>query len=233
MPARTAHAPGTFCWADLSTDDANAAMAFYGGLLGWEFEGPMAMLGGAAVAAVFEQHMHPSHWKSYVAVESADAAAARAVELGATLIEQPFTVEPAGRLALIEDPAGARFCVWEADAHPGAGRVNEPGALCWNHLETRDLEAAQRFYAGLFEWTWSDGFCFAGDRMNGSASHGEGAPAWSAYFAVDDLERAQARVSELGGRVVAGPMPAGPGSFVVVADPSGATVSLYEGELED
>jgi uncharacterized protein len=236
MGARTSYAPGTFCWADLSTTDTDAAQRFYRGLLGWEFEGPMAMLGGAAVAAVFplpEGSPHPSHWNSYVAVEHADDAAAIALELGAELIEPPFDVEPAGRLSLIRDPLGAVFAVWEAADHAGAGVVNVPGAPCWNHLDTPDLDAAQRFYGELFGWTWSEGVCFAGERMNGSAATSDDPPRWWPYFAVDDLDRARARVGELGGLVLEGPLPAGPGSFVVAADPSGAAVCLYAGQLED
>lgn len=231
MGARAAYAPGTFCWADLSSTDAEASKRFFGGLLGWEFQGPIAMLGGAPVAAVNEQRMHDSRWNSYVAVESADAAAERAVELGATLVEPPFDVAPFGRLSLIEDPAGAPFCVWEAGDHAGAG--DEPGALCWNHLGTSDVEGAQRFYANLFGWTWNEGMCLVGDRLNGSAGASEDPPGWSVFLAVEDLERARARVVELGGLELSGPVPAGPGTFVVVADPAGATVCLYAGELDD
>ena len=233
MPARSSYAPGTFCWADLSTKDAAASQDFFAGLFGWEYQGPIAMLRGAPVAAVNEQHMHDSHWNSYVAVESADATAARAEELGATLIEPPFDVAPFGRLSLMQDPAGAVFCVWEAGEHAGAGLVNEPGALCWNHLDTPDLETAQRFYGDLFGWTWNEGMCHVGDRMNGSAVASDDPPRWSVFFAVEDLEHARAQVGELGGLVLHDPLPAGPGSFITVADPAGATLCLYAGEMDD
>ena len=233
MGERSAYAPGTFCWADLSTKDAVASQRFFAGLLGWEYQGPIATLRGVPVAAVNEQQMHDSHWNSYVAVEDADATAARAQELGATLIAPPCDVAPFGRLSLIRDPQGAVFCLWQAGDHVGAGLVNEPGGLCWNHLDTPDVDAAQRFYGELFGWTWNDGMCLVGDRLNGSAAASEDPPGWSVFLAVDDLERARARVAELGGLVLAGPMPAGPGNFIVVADPAGATVCLYAGELDD
>ena len=236
MPTRSAYAPGTFCWADLSTKDADAAQRFYAELLGWEYEGPIAMRDGAAVAAIAPmppESPHESHWNSYVAVEDADATVARAAELGVAVIEQPFAIATAGRLALMHDPSGAAFCVWEARDHPGAGVVNAPGALCWNHLDTRDLEGAQRFYGHLFGWTWNEGICLVGDRMNGSAAASDDPSRWWPYFAVEDLERARARVNELGGLVLEGPLPAGPGNFVVVADPAGATVCLYAGEMDD
>ena len=233
MPTRSAYAPGTFCWADLSTRDLGGSQSFFAGLLGWDFQGPIATLRGVPVAAINEQHMHESHWNSYVAVESAAATAERAAELGATIVEPAFEVAPFGALSLMKDPQGAVFCVWEAGDHIGAGLVNAPGALCWNHLDTRDVEGAQRFYGELFGWTWSEGICLVGDRMNGSAVASDDPPTWWAYFAVDNLDRARAQVVELGGLVLEGPLPAGPGNFVVAADPAGAMVCLYAGEMDD
>ncbi len=233
MGARSEYPPGTFCWADLSTRDLEGSQQFFAGLLGWEFQGPIATLRGVPVAAVNEQHMHESHWNSYVAVESAAATAERAAQLGATIVEPAFEVAPFGALSLMKDPQGAVFCVWEAGDHVGAGLVNEPGALTWNHLDTSDLEAAQAFYGDLFGWTWNEGVCLVGDRMNGSAEQIYDPPAWWPYFAVEDLERAQAQVTELGGLVLEAPKPAGPGHFITIADPSAAVVCLYAGEMED
>ena len=233
MGARTSYAPGTFCWADLSSTDAEASRRFLAGLFGWEFQGPIATLRGVPVAAVNQQDMHEAEWNSYVAVESADASAARAEELGATLVEPPFDVAPFGRLSLIRDPAGSPFCVWQAGEHVGAGLVNEPGALCWNHLESTDVETAQRFYAELFGWTWKDGVCLVGERMNGSASPDDGHGGWMPFFAVEDLEQARARVLDLGGQVQSHPQPTGPGHSMMVADPAGGQLYLYAGEMDD
>ena len=36
MGERDSYAPGTFCWADLGTNDADAAKAFYTSVFGWE-----------------------------------------------------------------------------------------------------------------------------------------------------------------------------------------------------
>jgi len=51
----------------------------------------------------------PPHWKLYVAVDSADATAARAAELGGTVLAPPFDVFDAGRMAVVQDPTGAVF----------------------------------------------------------------------------------------------------------------------------
>jgi predicted enzyme related to lactoylglutathione lyase len=38
MPTVTTHAPGTFCWPELSTSDPIAAKKFYSGLFGWQIK---------------------------------------------------------------------------------------------------------------------------------------------------------------------------------------------------
>ena len=56
-------------------------------------------------------------------------------------------------MAVIQDPRGAFFLVWQPRQHIGASLVNEPGAMVWNELVTPDLEASKEFYSGLFGWT--------------------------------------------------------------------------------
>jgi predicted enzyme related to lactoylglutathione lyase len=109
MGTRTEHAPGTFSWVDLTTNDAAGAKEFYGGMFGWEPEDneipeeagggtyTMFKLGGEYVAAIGQEtEEFPPHWNSYVTVTSADDASAKAGELGANVIEQPFDVLEAG-----------------------------------------------------------------------------------------------------------------------------------------
>src|SRR5918992_5274514 len=122
MGKRESYVPGTFSWIDLATSDAAAAKAFYTALFGWETEDTdagrgnvytMCRLGGDAVAGIFEMPGVPPSWTSYVTVEEADAAAARASELGGTGLNDAFDVLDAGRMAMLRDPQGAVFAVWE------------------------------------------------------------------------------------------------------------------------
>ena len=167
MGERTQYAPGTFSWTDLTTTDQDSAKAFYGGLFGWEaqdnpvgdgFVYSMMRLDDNDVAAISPQPQMqreagvPPSWNSYVTVESADAAAERAQELGATVHAPAFDVMDVGRMAVIQDPQGAFFQIWEPRAHIGAGMVNAPGALCWNELQSPDLDASKDFYGALFGW---------------------------------------------------------------------------------
>src|SRR6266850_288905 len=162
MGKRTSHVPGTFSWADLGTTDAEAAKAFYTGLFGWEPEdmpvpgsGPYTMMrvDDDDVAAIYgAQAGRPPVWLAYVTVEDADATAARAKELGATLISEPFDVLSAGRMAVVQDPQGAALAVWQPRETIGAGRVNDPGSMTWNDLGTPDMAASADFYSQLFGW---------------------------------------------------------------------------------
>jgi uncharacterized protein len=91
-------------------------------------------------------------WNTYVAVADADASAAKVTEAGGTVFMPPFDVMDAGRMAVVADPEGAMFGLWQAKENIGAKVVNEHGALNFNGLATRDAEAAERFYNAVFGW---------------------------------------------------------------------------------
>lgn len=258
MGQRTQYTPGTFSWTDLTTTDQAAAKEFYASLFGWQsndlpvgddFFYSMQLVGDQVVAAISPQPEQqremgaPPVWNSYVTVESADAAVERAKELGATVHAPAFDVMQAGRMAVIQDPQGAFFEVWEPRENIGAGLVNAPGAMCWNELQTTDIDAAAAFYRDLFGWT-AEPFEASPDPYliikNGERSNGgirplgqEGVPPhWLVYFAIDDIDAGLARAQELGGTKLAGPIDIGVAKIGVVQDPQGAVFALYDGELE-
>ncbi|HEX8975409.1 MAG TPA: VOC family protein [Solirubrobacteraceae bacterium] len=252
MGARTDYSSGTFCWADLATPDVQSAKAFYGGVLGWEFEGMnsgdapdyvIARRYGARVAALHEATDQPPHWNNYVAVEDADLVAHRAQELGGTVFAGPFDVSSAGRMAAISDPQGAMVIAWKPAELVGAEVVNEPGAMTWNDLLTSDVEGAREFYSALFGWSVTPVPESGGrywvikgpDGSNGGMMPlptEDIPPFWQPYFAVESLETAQAKVHDLGGRLLTEPMAVPSGAFVAVLDPQGAAFSLLAGDLE-
>ena len=94
----------------------------------------------------------PTAWNTYIAVESADDAAAKAFAAGGKVVMGPFDVGDAGRMAVLADREGAVFCVWEAGATAGAQLVNEPNSWSFNDLASRDPESAIGFYGELFGW---------------------------------------------------------------------------------
>src|SRR5687768_9227124 len=211
MPEVTRHEPGSFCWAELATSDPGGATTIYSGLFGWEPEdtpaGPdmvytMLRLRGREVGALYKLDKAeaaqgvPPHWNIYIAVESADATAARAKELGGKLIMEPFDVMEHGRMAIIQDPTGAVLCAWQANKHPGATLVGEPGSTCWCELYTGDTKKAGSFYSQLFGWTpketpgyteFHQGKTAVGGMMAIAPEWGPMPPHWIPYFRVTDV----------------------------------------------
>src|SRR6266480_1353314 len=169
MPERDGYLPGVPCWIDTSQPDPEAAVGFYSGLFGWDFEDVMppgsageyfiARLRGGDVAAVGSQPEGGppmAVWNTYVWVESADEAASKVKDAGGRVVTDPFDVMTAGRMAVFTDPEGAAFCVWQAKEHKGARIVNEHGALNFNGLGTRDMDGAKSFYGSVFGWETLD-----------------------------------------------------------------------------
>jgi uncharacterized protein len=165
MPERDGYIPGVPCWVDTSQPDPDAALSFYSGLFGWEFENAMPegsdgsyfigrIRGGdvAAVGSMPEGVPPMALWNTYIWVDSADDTAAKARAAGGGVVSEPFDVTDAGRMAVLTDPEGAAFCVWQAKNHNGAKVVNEHGSLNFNGLATRDLERAKTFYGAVFGW---------------------------------------------------------------------------------
>ena len=165
MLERDGYPAGVPCWVDTGQPDPEAAVEFYGGLFGWEFEDRMpadspgryfvAQLRGRDVAAVGsqpEQAPPTPGWNTYVWVDSADDTTAKVKAAGGNALMEPFDVLDAGRMAVLTDPEGAVFCVWQAKEHKGAQLVNEPGTWNFSELNTRDAEGAKAFYGTVFGW---------------------------------------------------------------------------------
>jgi len=258
MPHVEKHSPGSFNWIELATTDQKAAKEFYGPLLGWQAEdfpmGPdqtytMFSLSGGAVAGCFAIHSGqpmPPNWGLYVAVENADQTTARAAELGATVLRPPFDVFSFGRMAVIQDPTGAVFSVWEAKSHVGTGTVGENGTLCWADLNTADRLGAKAFYEALFGWSFvtgkdkpedsylhiKNGEAYIGGVLPDSHRHHNAPAHWLIYFLVADCDASTAKATELGARVYAPPMSIDNDvRFSVLADPQGAVFALFAGRL--
>ena len=114
---------GMFFWNELMTPDVEGAKAFYGRLFGWEAH-TAEMPGGGGDYTEFKRGGMPvggamappepgipPHWMPYVRVEDADAVAAAAAEAGGKVCQAAFDVPQVGRIAVLQDPAGAVFAV--------------------------------------------------------------------------------------------------------------------------
>jgi hypothetical protein len=261
MPTRTSYEHGTFSWVELGTTDVNGAKRFYGELFNWKGDdmpaGPgmtytMAKLGDHHAAGIYElgkemrQMGIPPHWMSYISVTNVDDVSKKVAGLGGKVMKEPFDVMDVGRMAVIQDPAGATVALWQAKAHPGAGVVNEPGSLAWNELYTSDVDACVKFYTSLIGWKTESmdmgpmGTYTLFKRSEGKDTNAGGMmkmppnmqgvpPHWLAYFAVADCDASTEKVKKLGGKVLMEPMDIPDvGRFSVVMDPQGAAFALFK-----
>ena len=246
----TKYPHGTFSWADTSSTDPAAAKQFYMDLFGWgnvdipvgegmtytmfQHQGQhVAALSGATPEAL-EQNI-PSHWSCYVAVDDVDALLPVITENGGQIIFGPMDVFDSGRMAFLMDPTGAALGLWQAREHIGAGIVNTVGAMCWNELNTTDVEAAKAFYSAVLGWEYGGDEHYTDilnrGRVNGGMVQVDTGmpPCWMPYFTVVDIDAGAARVQELGGSVIVPKQAVPGGSFwSVVADPAGAAFYIIQ-----
>ncbi|TDD95867.1 VOC family protein [Actinomadura rubrisoli] len=238
----TSNAPtGTPTWLDLGIPDIERAKTFYGTLFGWQFEdgGPetgnynLCMLRGEPVAGMM-QHADPQAtefwWNLYFAADDCDGVVKRATDAGGAVVETPMDVMDLGRMAILKDPQGGQFGLWQGRAHIGSRFVNEPGSLVWNDLITPRADEARAFYTAVFEYGLEpvpgmdytalrrpDGQYIGG--INGEPD--APAPSWISYFDVADADEAVRRVRAGGGTVDAEPAETPYGRIASVRDPFG------------
>lgn len=256
MPTTDSHPAGNFVWLELATTNQSAAKTFYSALFGWEAKdspmGPDAVytmfrLNGRDAAGGFQLSAQeqgiPPHWQLYVAVDNVDASARRAAELGAKLIHPGLDIPNVGRMAVLQDPTGAMLSVFQPGAHRGMGIVAENSAFCWADLQTRDRDAAAKFYAALFGWE----FTLGKDKDPGGYLHIKNheeyiggvpsprdmpphvPPHWLPYIQVADCSGVTTRAQSLGARILVPPMTVeNQLHFSVLADPQGAVFALFQ-----
>ncbi len=252
MPTVEEYVPGTPSWVDLASADIPASVAFYAALFGWtaQDQGPEA--GGYTIMELDGQPVcgtgpimmegQPPAWMTFVSVEDADAAIAKVKANGGAVFVEPMDVLDVGRMAVFADPTGAAAAVWQPKAHKGAGIVNEPGALCWNELNTRDTAAAASFYTAVFNWEAAtsdmEGMAYTEWKLDGRSIGGmmtmpaevpaEVPAHWLAYFATADCDKTVDTATAAGASVLVPPTDIPPGRFSVLADPAGAVFGVIK-----
>lgn len=256
MSVKTSYKPGTFCWIDLGTPDQDGAGEFYEALFGWQLKEDenaeqtggyrTAQREGNAIGGVMKlmQEGQPPAWMNYVCVEDADATAEKVREAGGTVYAEPMDVLDYGRMAVLADPTGAVFGIWQPGVHIGADIVGETGAMNWNELNTRDPEAAKSFYGDVFGWSFEEkeyegtgaytAIVLGEETVGGLIDITDRVPAevpahWLVYFAVEDLDATLATVKEQGGDVPTGPFDIVEiGRLAVLKDPWGAIFAVIQ-----
>ena len=249
--------PGTPCWIDLFVPDQQAALDFYCDLFGWQGEvGPaeqggysVCTLKGKPVAGIMKalnpdgtvpDPMPPTVWTTYLSTDAIDPTLKSVTDAGGTVMMGPMGVMDLGRMAVVADPTGAVFGLWEPGTFDGAGIVNEHGALIWNELTTGDTTAAAAFYASILPVTT------AASEMPGTEGYTEfkvggravagmmnldnlppgTPPNWLPYFHVDSVDEIQAATTRAGGNVLAPAFDMPVGRMAVLTDPQGGPFAV-------
>ncbi len=247
MQVVSSYSNGMFCWVDLATTDPDAAKVFYSGLFGWEYDDrptdmgipyTLCQIDGYNVAGLsamppgMQEQNIPPCWTSYIKHDDVDAVAAKVTAAGGTVMMPPIDVMESGRMAIVQDPTGAAFGVWQPKEHIGAQLVNMPNALVWNELQTRDVAGALKFYRSVFDWGHDadpNGYHLfkLGDRMQAGMlqiddSWGDIPANWAAYFMTEDIEATAAKAQELDATLHVPVTQVGDiGRFSVIQDPQG------------
>ncbi|MGI5376188.1 VOC family protein [Streptomyces sp. CA-251387] len=234
----TGYGEGVPCWVDAQLPDVEAGKRFYGELFGWDFEEAfdttvLARLDGEPVASLSRKTdgRMPTVWTVFFATPDAQALVRRIREAGGQVVTAPVDVgEGLGTVALVTDPEGAVFGLWQAGEHRGFGRRHEVGTFGWAELYARDTEVANAFYGGLFHDA-----LFGPDAKPdfGRAAVAERFPAvmpphFLVHFRVAECEAVLGTVNQLGGRVQVPPFETSYGTVAVVTDNQGASFAVLE-----
>jgi uncharacterized protein len=239
-----------FVWYELITPDIDAALSFYGSVLGWESADfpnsaeryVIVSAKGKPVGGVMAPKGDmPTGWIGYVGTPDIDHAVASIRDGGGTVHFGPFEIPTVGRIAGFTDPQGAGLALFQGNSEQCSETINQmlPGHGNWHELHTTDPAAAFAFYAGQFGWTKGEAMDMgpmgtyqifkADDAQIGGMMKGMGPqpPSWLYYFGVENVPSAIGRITDGGGTVLHGPSEVPGGALIVQAkDPHGAMFAV-------
>ena len=238
---------GRFVWAELFTTKKEAALEFYGELLGWsikempmgDFNYTMFSAGDTGVGGVGGADVNESQWLLYLTVDDVDAKTKQALSAGAQPYMPPTDIPNTGRFAIIADAGGAALAIFDGGGGPAGA---EKGAIAWNELLARDVDGAVSFYGALFGWTaqtmpmahgpytvlMQGGTPVGGIMSLETLNLPSVPPHWMHYLLVDDVDAALAKAESMGGKVCTpGTSIPGVGRFAIFNDPVGTHTAIF------
>ena len=246
-------ATNAFAWNEIATRDTEAVSTFYCALFGWTTElaectagYTVFKLGDNPVAGMIEMNDEwpedtPTHWGSYIYVDDVDETTAKVADAGGSVCCGPMNAGDdgdGGRMAVLTDPTGATISLYK-----GGDGLNTMGngAFCWNELCTNDTSASEKFYGAILGWETEKGpesecpysLFKSGENYVGGMMelHWEGKPSWLGYVAVDDVDMAASKASELGAHLCVEPQDIqNIGRFAVFTDPAGGTLGVFKSQ---
>jgi hypothetical protein len=239
---------GQFVWHELKTPDANAAHAFYAKAIGWKSqpweEDPSYVMFAARrgpIGATTDVNGASPHWLPYIGTGDIEKTVQQAQELGGSVVKDIDSISSGSRYAVLADPFGATFGVYESAGDYGTMTPPQAGEHSWHELMTGDYQAAFDFYSSLFGWQKMDEHDMGelgtymiwgldGRKLGGmfNAMSGGPPPSWVSYVQVKDVHQVARKVKSAGGKVINGPMEVPGGDWIVQAvDPQGAMFAAH------
>ncbi len=215
-----------FTWTDLSTFDREKTKEFYSTLFGWIFideqkqnkqDYSVAYKDGLAVAGVYTMPQKftdmgmPSFWMSYVRVENIKEALDRATQIKGIRIEIGITLFGSGKMALVRDPSGAGFTLYEGKDLQG--RQQKEHCFSWNVHHVKDVSIIREFYEKVLGWeiqktseptiyrVYNHGKYIADIEEQSEAVRGS-FQYWMPVISIVDIDITASQIENLGGNIL-------------------------------
>ena len=249
----------TFIWCDLSTFELAKASDFYHRVFQWsgrrleassrEDDYTLFLANSRESAGIytmpefFQNIGMPSFWMSYIRVESLAQSVKLAFELGAKCEIEPTPFDASSSFALIRDPSGAGFTLYEGPDLLGRDQEGSPGRMIWNELHIPSLSLVEEFYRNLFGWdivpdeAYSDRHIIkaaSGDAIASILELDEASKGpknyWAVIFATADVNATLRDVLDAGGSLLM--EPSAGFEFTMATDDQGAMFCMAETNAE-
>jgi predicted enzyme related to lactoylglutathione lyase len=248
MPDKTVR--GRFVWHELMTPSIAQAHHFYGKVAGWKTQAfehdpsyQMFVASSGGLGGTVERAEAPASWLSFIGTTDIETTVGDALQLGATVVTNVTSIPGgAGQWAVLQDPQGATFALYQADAPHAPEKAPKRGEFSWHELATTDYKSAFEFYSKLFGWQGAGevdmgplGTYFMFGR-NGTPIGGmfikpadmTADPSWCGYIRVKDLSKAVSKAKAAGATLINGPTEVPGGDWVAqLLDPQGAMFALH------
>lgn len=123
LGAQLVNEPGAFTWSELSSSDVAKSKAFYSAVFGWSWGGgddyAEAQVSGRTIGGLMPRPAGmpadvPDNWLVYFGAADVDADVKKAADLGASVVVGPTDIPHTGRFAVLTDPQGAAFALFQA-----------------------------------------------------------------------------------------------------------------------
>jgi predicted enzyme related to lactoylglutathione lyase len=242
---------GRFVWFEYVSKDIDKAKSFFGELFHWKTKSmPVPQAGDYTMITIGDQSIGgymptpqgappQAHWLSVLQVEDARATAAKITSLGGKVLKEPAKMGDMATWAIVADPAGAAFELWQPTKPEPSEFKDLAGAWCWNELWTSDPAKAITFYlqlgfdgegkmetpTGAYHLLKSAGK----DRAGVMKQMKPGPAMWTPYVQVADTDRTVDHAKRLGATVLMpGESVPNVGRIAVLADPQGAPIGLLQ-----